>query len=165
MIQLPKVDKQTNIRIEIGTVIMVLVFSALYAYSGYSEGRNQACLGYGQKLAVHTMNSIRNALSDPGLRHLPSNNEEAGLEPPESYADEWIRTLTVAEGAVIIVEFTGKVMDGNAVMVWIPELDRGRLQTWNCEAFGVSEDYFERWIPPCETHDEPFDHARIVDES
>lgn len=161
MMQLPKVDKKTNIRIEVGVAATILILYALYGYSAYLYGRDQACLGYGAKLATYAMNSIRNVLTEPSMRHLPANNEEADLDPPDSYADEWIRRVTVAEGSVIIVEFTDKVLDGDAVLVWIPE--DGRRLSWKCEAFGVPESYFERWIPPCETHDEPFDHDRIYD--
>ncbi len=164
--KVPKVDKKTNIKIEIGVSLAVVCMIALYSYNCYLEGRNIVVLYYGAKKAFDAMDSMRNGVFlDPHVKVLPASNEEAHLDPPEQYKDEYIQSVTIVKGAVIVVEFTEDFFDGDAVMVWRPDREKRGAMQWECETYGIAKWYFRRWIQPCETHKGSFDMEQVINGS
>ena len=111
------------------------------------------------------MDSMLNGVFlDQHVKVLPASNEEALLDwtRRNNTNNEYIQSLTIVKGAVIVVEFAEDFFDGDAVMVWRPDREKRGAMQWECGTYGIAKWYFRRWIHPCEIHKGPFDMEQVI---
>lgn len=132
--------------IELMVVIAIVSILAAIAVALYGDYVTRSKVGEGMVFAAEAKTSVAEYYSN--LRALPSNNSEAGLSAPTSYARyDYIQELRVgtvdgADPGTITITFDILQLGANNLLQLIPSTASGDQVTWTCIApatFGVED--------------------------
>ncbi len=121
-------------------IIGILAAIAIPAYQDYTL---RAQVAEGLSLAGPAKVAVAEYYEDNGS--LPANNTEAGLAEPGEYNGNYVQSVSIDNGDVVVTYGGGQANSylQGATLVQFPEVGEGRMEGWGC----YSEDLPPKWVP------------------